>query len=143
MTVSPVDRRLDADDRRDARRGLIGRAVAPAPVIASEAALGAGLGAHRVQLFGGVVGVIGLAGSDQRLGRLAVAVGAGELVHGLAVPGQPQPGEPVEDRGNRRVGGALAVGVLDPEQHPAAGVAGIEPVEERRARPADMEEAGG
>ena len=39
--------------------------------------------------------------------------------------------------------GALAVGVLDAQQELAAGVAGIEPVEQRRARPADVQEAGG
>jgi hypothetical protein len=40
-------------------------------------------------------------------------------------------------------GRALAVGVLDAQQELAAGVAGVEPVEQRRARAADMQEAGG
>ncbi len=86
--------------------------------------------------------MISLAGGNHLLRYLAVAVGAGELVDHFTVPGEAQPCQAVEDGGDRRVGGALAVGVLDPEQHLAAGVAAIEPVEERRARPADMQEAG-
>ena len=82
-------------------------------------------------------------GRDQLLGDLAVAVGARELVDRLAVPIEPEPGQPVEDRGDRRVGRALAVGILDPEQHLAAGVPGIEPVEQRGPRAADMQIAGG
>ena len=41
------------------------------------------------------------------------------------------------------LGGALAVGILDAQQELAAGVAGVEPIEQRRARPADMQVAGG
>ena len=42
-----------------------------------------------------------------------------------------------------RFGGALAVGILDAQQELAAGVACVEPVEQRRARPADVQVAGG
>src|SRR5690606_23439956 len=110
-------------------RRLGGIAVAPAPVIAGETALGTGLGAHLVQFFRGVVGPIGLAAADQFLGNLAMPLGAGELEDRVAVPAEAEPGEPVEDRRDRGVGRALAVGVLDAEQHRAAGVAGVEPVE--------------
>ena len=37
---------------------------------------------------------------------------------------------------------ALAVGVLDPQQHLAAAAARVEPVEQRGAGAADVEEAG-
>ena len=89
------------------------------------------------------IAVVGLAGGEQLLGHLAVALGAGELVERLAVPVELEPLEPVEDGCDGGLGGALAVGVLDAQQEFAAGVAGIEPVEQRRARPADMQIAGG
>ena len=54
----------------------------------------------------------------------------------------PSQVEPVEDRVDRRLGRALAVGVLDPQQHLAAASARVEPVEQRGAGAADMEEAG-
>ena len=72
-----------------------------------------------------------------------MARGARELIDGVAVPIEPEPGEPVEDRGDRGVGGTFAVGVLDAQQHLPAGVAGIEPVEQRRAAAADMQKSGG
>ena len=49
----------------------------------------------------------------------------------------------VEDRVDRLGRGALAVGVLDAQQEFAAGALGVEPVEQSRPRPADMQEAGG
>ena len=87
--------------------------------------------------------MIGVAGGEQALGDLAVPLGAGELVDDVAVPVEAEPAQPVEDRVDRRLGRALAVGVLDAQQHLAAEAAGIEPVEQGRARAADMEEAGG
>ncbi len=45
--------------------------------------------------------------------------------------------------GGRGLGGALAVGVLDAQQHRAVGVLRIQPVEQRRARAADVQIAGG
>jgi hypothetical protein len=50
-----------------------------------------------------------------------MTIGAGVLVRRLAVPVEAEPGQAVEDGRDRRLGRALAVGVLDPEQHPAAG----------------------
>ena len=66
----------------------------------------------------------------------------GELVNGVAVPPDAEPGEPVEDRGDRGLGRALAVGILDAEQHLAAAPTRIEPVEQRGARAADVQKAG-
>src|SRR5260221_9317739 len=70
-----------------------------------------------------------------------MALGARELVDGLAVPIQAEPGESIEDGLDRSLRGALAVGVLDPQQHLPAAPAGIEPVEQRGARPPDMQKA--
>ena len=71
-----------------------------------------------------------------------MALGARELADRLAVPVEAEPRQPVEDRVDRGLGRALAVGVLDAQQELAAGVAGVEPVEQRGARAADVQEAG-
>ena len=142
ITVSPVERRPQPDHRLDAGRRLGRVAVAPAAVIELGAALAARLLAHLVEFLLGRVAAIGLACGQQLLGHLAVAGGAGELVDDLAVPVDAEPGEPVEDGVDRRLGGALTVGVLDPQQHLAAAAARIEPVEQRGAPAADMQKAG-
>ena len=49
-----------------------------------------------------------------------MAAGTGELEHGIAVPIQPQPLHPVQDRGDGRLGRTRAIGVLDPQQRFAA-----------------------
>ena len=53
----------------------------------------------------------------------------------------PEPVEPVEDRVDRRLGRAGLVGVLDPQQIFAAVVAGEQPVEQRGAGAADVEDS--
>ena len=74
---------------------------------------------------------------------MPVTVGTRELVGGLAVPVELQPLEAVEDGLDGGLGGPLAVGVLDAQDERAAGVAGVKPVEQRRARATDVEVAGG
>src|SRR5262245_58495712 len=69
--------------------------------------------------------------------------GTRELIYGLAVPIEPEPGQAIEDGVDRRLRRPFAIGVLDPQQHFAAAPAGIEPVEERRSRPTDVQEARG
>ena len=80
-----------------------------------------------------------MARGEQVFGHLAVTRRALELIDDIAVPSEAEPGKPVENGGNRRIGRALAVGVLDPQQHLAARVVRIEPVEQRRAGAADMQ----
>ena len=84
-------RRLDADNRVYARRRFGWIAVAPAPIVAGETACRLRLGAHRVQLFGCVIGVIRFSCRDELLGHLAVARSAGKLEQRLALPLKPQP----------------------------------------------------
>ena len=135
-------RRLEADGGLHAR-GRLGRvAVAPQAVIEAGAALGARLLAHRRQFLRRGVAAIGPAAGEQGFGDLAVAGGAAELVDDVAVPIELQPLQAVEDRGNRRLGRPLAVGILDPQQHLAAVLLGVEPVEQRGAGASDVEEAG-
>ncbi len=135
-------RRLQTDRGLDAGGRILRIAVAPQAVIEPRAALGAGFLAHRGQFLRGRVAVIGLAAGEQRFRHLAVARDAGELVNDVAVPIEPEPFQPVQDRSNRGLGRALAVGVLDPQQHPAAEFFGVQPVKQRGAGAADMEEAG-
>ena len=135
-------RRAQADHRLHAGGRLGGIAVAPAAVVARRAVLGARLLAHLRELLGRGVTLVGVALGEQFLGDLAVTRRAGELVHDLAVPFQPQPLQPVDDRGDGRLRRALAIGVLDAQQHAAAEMARVKPVEQRGARPADMQEAG-
>ena len=71
-----------------------------------------------------------------------MALGALELAHRLAVPVEAEPAQPVENGVDRLRRRALAVGVLDAQQELAADVLGVEPVEQRRARAADVQEAG-
>src|SRR5439155_18606220 len=106
------------------------------------AALAACLLAHLGELFGARIAAVGLAACKQFLDRRAVAGGAGELVDGLAVPIDAEPGEPIEDGVDRRLGRALAVGVLDAQEHLAAAPARVKPVEQRGAGAADMEKSG-
>ena len=52
-----------------------------------------------------------------------------------------EPLEALDDGGDRRVGRALAIGVLDPQDEGAAVAAGVEEIEERGAGAADVEVA--
>src|SRR5262249_584712 len=87
------------------------------------------------------IAAIGASCGEQLPDHLAMAGGAGILVDGLAIPVDAEPGEAVENGVDRGLGGALAIGVLDPQQHTAAAAAGVEPVEQRGARSPDMEKA--
>src|SRR5215471_175628 len=73
----------------------------------------------------------------------AMAFRAGELINGLTVPFEAKPGEPIEDGVDRRLRGALAVGIFDPQQHFPAAPAGVEPIEQRGARATYMQKARG
>ena len=69
-----------------------------------------------------------------------VALGALGLVDDVAVPIEAEPAQPVEDGvdgGRRR---ALAVRILDAQQHGAAVPPRVEPVEQGRPGPSDVEE---
>ena len=138
-----VLRRLQPDHRRHARRRVLRIAIAPAAVIAHRHA-GAALGvAHLLELLGRGVAVVGLALGQHLLGHLGVARRALELVDDVAVPIEAEPRQAVEDRLDGRGRRARAIGVLDAQQVLAAVMAGVQPVEERRARAADMQKAGG
>ena len=86
--------------------------------------------------------MVGLALGQQLLRHLGMTLGAGDLADHFAIVIQAQPGQALEDRLGRFGGRAGAVGIFDAQQELAAARAGIEPVEQRRACPADMQKAG-
>ena len=112
---------------------------------------GLGLGALGLSLLGPRIVAVGEAAREELLDRglverqtLGLVVGGVRTADlGALVPVDPQPAEAVEDR-RQRVGEVpLRVGVVDPQDELPAVVAREEPVEERRAHPADVQVAGG
>src|SRR5215471_20854327 len=60
----------------------------------------------------------------------------------LLIPPQPEPSQPLKDRLYRRFGVALDVGIVEAQNHRAAGVAREQPVEKERARRPDVQKSG-
>ena len=118
------------------------RSVAPFAVDAERAPLGLRLLAARGQFLGRQEAAIGMAALDQRVGDLGMARGPLELEHRRFVAVEAKPGQAVENRVDRRLGRAGAVGILDTKQILAAVMAGEQPVEQGSARTADMKIAG-
>ena len=133
---------LQADGK--GRALLVGSrlAVAPAAVIAHRLLVGALLCAHRLELFGRGVAFVGVPMGEKNVRDFGVPLGPLRLEHRLLVKGEAEPVEPFDDLVDRVLRGALRVGILDPQQRLAAVVAGVEPVEQRGARAAEMQVAG-
>ena len=68
--------------------------------------------------------------------------GAGKLEYRIAVRSEAKPLQPIDDCVDRRVRRTFPIGIFDPQQHLATGVAGVEPIEKRRASAADVQIAG-
>ena len=137
-----LQRHLDPDHRIDTGRCLGGVAVPPAAVVELLAALGPRGLAHGGQFFRRTVAAIGPAFGQQAMRRLDVALGAPGLVEDLAIMIEFQPVQSLQDGVDGLLGGAFAVGVLDPEMELTAVVPGVEPIEQGGAGAADMQEAG-
>ena len=118
-------------------------AIAVIAVVAWLEALLHGLGAHRLDFFLRLVGVVGLAGLEQVFGDLPVAIHAQGLVERAFVVFEAEPVHAVEDGLHGLLGRALAIGVLDAQDELATAMARLEPAVEGRAGPADMQETGG
>jgi hypothetical protein len=86
--------------------------------------------------------VIRGAGFEQpaRIGLMARQICA--LIDDAVVPVQSKPLQPVEDRAGALVGTPRFVGVFNAEQELAVELPGVQPVEECRARAADVEISG-
>ncbi len=137
-----VLRRLQPDRRRNPGRSLGRIAIAPRAVIADRALLGSRPLAHRLQLGRGAIAVIGVSRGEQLPRDFSVTRGALELVDDFAVPPEAQPVEPVDDRRHCLRRRPDAVGILDAQQEFAPVVPRKEPIEQRCARPADMQKPG-
>ncbi len=111
---------LEPDHEGRAFGRLLGIAVPPAAVVAHRQLGGALLGAHRLQFLGGREALIGVALLEQLERDLGMAAGARELIDLVAVPIEAEPAHAVEDRLDRRLRRARAIGVLDPQQEGAA-----------------------
>ena len=117
--------------------------VARAAVVARFLAAVLQRGPHRVEFVLRFVGPVGLAGIVQRLRHLAVAFHPPGLVERAFVRVEAQPVHAVQDRPHRRIGGTLAIGVLDAQDELAAAMARFQPAVQRGARSADVQESGG
>ena len=125
------------------RRQHLARLGAPAAVVARLFLARLLLGAHRIKLFLARVTVGGRAGREHLLDHLGVAVETLGLIDLREVAREPEPLHALEDRIHRRLGAALAIGVLDAQQVLAAEALGIQIRKQRRACAADVQEAGG
>ena len=148
-------RHLEADRARRARRFELGN------LFRGELQAGAvvlpGLAARfRVlsllaQPIGGAVAVIGASVRDQLRRCGAIALEPLRLEIGRVrtadlrpfIPVEPEPSQAVENAGDHVGRRALDVGVFDAQDERAAVPPRVEPVEERRARAADVQIAGG
>ena len=137
----------EAHRRRLARRAaclcLVAGNRAAGARVARRTAFGLRLLAPPLQLVFGAEAVVGVAGSHQLLRRLPVELQAPGLVDRSFVPVEPQPAHARQDALDHGVGGALEVGVLDAQDEDALMVAREQPVEERGARAAHVQVAGG
>src|SRR5690606_10542373 len=84
-----------------------------------------------------------VSGGDELLGDFPVPVQALGLVNRAFVVVQAEPVHRLQDRVDRGLGAALAVGVLDPQDELAAAAACLQPAVQRGARAADVQVAGG
>src|SRR5690606_23795897 len=80
---------------------------------------------------------------NKLLGDLAVAVKAMGLVDRAFVVVEPEPLHRLQDRVDRGLGAALAVGVLDAQDELAAAATRLQPAVQRGARAADVQVTGG
>ena len=132
---------------RFARRDLVRSQRAAGAVVHPAPARGfAGL-ALLLQCRRSAVAVVRPVFGDQPLGPHAITLDALRLevrrmgpphVRPL-VPIEPEPAEAVHDSFHHLPGRPLGVGILDAQHECAAETPGVEPVEERRARAADVE----
>ena len=130
------ERGLETHHRRVAAGQVL---VAAGPVILRFAAGGQGLRPHLFNLLGRAGAVIGVAGVQQFLDVLQVDREAPGLEVGPVVPVQAEPLQGLEDGIDRGSGRACRVRVFDAQDELAFHAAGVEPVEQGRPRPADVQ----
>ena len=117
--------------------------IAPRAVDPERLAHRLGLLALFRQLLLGHVTAIGRATLEKPMGNLGVPRPELRLVIFVAIPIEPEPAHAIKDRVDSLGSGASPVGILNTQQELAAVVTGIKPVEQRRARAADVQVSGG
>ena len=83
-----------------------------------------------------------MAGGEELVDYFDMAVHLGKLKNRLSVPIKPAPLHALKNRLNSGVGRTLTIGILYPKRESTSVVACIQPVEQRRANAANVEEAG-
>ena len=117
----------------------LSRTVAPAAIVPQRQLLRPLFVAHRFELLGRGVALVGMALVEQLLCNLRMTLRPVGLEQGRRVVVETEPIQPVDDLVDGILRGSLAIGVFDPQQRLAAMMAGKEPVEQRSARAADVE----
>ncbi len=143
--VHVLKARLTADHVVHDRRAVVRHAQAHGAArlrLATEAALGAVELLERLDVLGRRVRAVREIGVEQSLQRFAMSLAAIGLHDRPLVPVELQPAQRVEDLLDVLRRRALTIGVLDPQHQLAAGVSREQPVEQRRARAADVQRAG-
>ena len=150
---APLDRVLDHDlalerdresDRTCDARGRPGADARSTVAIVGGARPGGDRGlAPRIEILGRTGAVVGRAALEQSVDRAQVVPGALGLEERALVPVEPEPAHGAEDLLGPLHLRALAVGVLDAQDKGPAVVAGVQPVEERRANAAHVKGSGG
>lgn len=102
-----------------------------------------GLFAEALQFLGRREVAVCMPGREQAMRVALMALEVRSLVDDLLVPIEAEPREALEDCPGAFLGAAGPVGVLDAQEELAAVLSRVEPVEERRAGAADVQESGG
>ena len=122
---------------------LVGREVIASPIVAERLLRRlSGRAPLRELLLRAEAPVRGTA-LEQAHSVLTMALEIRRLVHHRLVPGEAEPLQPLENCPGARVGGARLVRVLHAQQELSADLASVQPIEQRGARPTDMQVAGG
>ena len=111
-------------------------------VVAQAAAALHGDLALGLELVGRARAAVGESLVEQPLDGLAVQVHALRLEEGTLVPLDPEPLQRADDFVDPRLGGSLAVGILDAKDETAAEMASEKIAEERSAHATDVQCAG-
>ena len=146
VEVDVAEARLAPDEVADHGLPLVGDVQAHRALrlcIAAKAALVAVARLERLDVVGGGGRAVRRARLQELREDLAVALGALGLEHGSLVPVDLQPAQGVEDLLHVLGSGALAVGVLDPQDQGVRLPARGQPVVERGAGAADVQGARG
>ena len=126
-----------------APRAFLARNLPASAFIARRAALCGRSRAALLQFRLGAEAIVGMSGSQQLRGALAIHFHTLGLVVGTLIPIEAEPAHALQDAVNHLRGRALEIGVLNAQDERAAMMAGEQPVEQRGARAAHVQVSGG